>query len=300
MKMRRSTALVALLAAAARPAEARESVEKIQRLAGVDKTSFGLPMWPATYNAQQSTAFMPCNYSGFFNASFAATFGVADFDWSNAKAHWANEQPMTCEEDLVTQAEAVHAVNPNMRVFVYRNLVKALPWFTAVREKIMDPAYSGWFLRFSGANNYHVPTCDNNWTPPRCSEFYHDQDQVSTITLIRTTNSYPRPPTSNLWQSSCALGDLPRPSADARTPARRRQLREPVRLRRGRTVRRIASRRPVRQRPAAHKLTTFRLPLIPPAASGTTPTVRCCATGSSTSTCSARRALATRRCTVFM
>ena len=42
----------------------------------------------------------------------------------------------------------------------------------------MDPAYAGWFLRFSGDNNYHVPTCDNNWSPPRCSAFYHDQDQT--------------------------------------------------------------------------------------------------------------------------
>ena len=85
---------------------------------------------------------------------------------------------MTCAEDLVAQASAVNAANPNAKVFVYRNLVKALPWFTGVREKLMDPAYSGFFLRFSGANNYHVPTCDNNWTPPRCSEYYHDQDQT--------------------------------------------------------------------------------------------------------------------------
>ena len=60
-------------------------------------------------------------------------------------------------------------------MFVYRNLVKALPWFTSVREKIMDPAYSGWFLQFSGEGNYHVPQCDDNYSPPRCSNFYHDQ-----------------------------------------------------------------------------------------------------------------------------
>ena len=138
----------------------------------------GLPTWPATYNAQQSTIFMPCNYSGYFNATFAGQFGVADFDWSNGKASWANSAPMTCEEELVEQAVQVRAVNPSARVFVYRNLVKALPWFSAVREKIMDPAYSGWFLRFSGSGNYHVQQCDNNFAPPRCSAFYHDQDQV--------------------------------------------------------------------------------------------------------------------------
>ena len=31
---------------------------------------------------------------------------------------------MTCEELLVTQAESVKAINPNAKVFVYRNLVK--------------------------------------------------------------------------------------------------------------------------------------------------------------------------------
>ena len=33
-------------------------------------------------------------------------------------------------------------------MFVYRNMVKALPWYKSVREKIVDPAYSGFFLPF--------------------------------------------------------------------------------------------------------------------------------------------------------
>ena len=64
-----------------------------------------------------------------------------------------------------------------LKVFVYRNLVKALPWFTSVREKLQDPAYAGWFLSFNGSGSYHVPQCDANFDPPRCSNFYHDQDQ---------------------------------------------------------------------------------------------------------------------------
>ena len=39
---------------------------------------------------------------------------------------------------------------------MYRNLVKALPWFSSVREKLLDPAYAGFFLRFSGKGNYSV------------------------------------------------------------------------------------------------------------------------------------------------
>ena len=76
----------------------------------------GLPQWNVTYNALASTIFMPCNYSGYFNATFAATFGIVDFDWSNAKQVWVNTQPMTCEEDLVAQAQAVKEINPNTKV----------------------------------------------------------------------------------------------------------------------------------------------------------------------------------------
>ena len=127
-----------------------------------------------------STAFMPCNDSGYFNASYAAEWGVTDFDWSNAKQLWANTKPMDCEERLVEQASMVNKINNRTKVFVYRNFVKALPWYTSVREKITDPAYSGWFLKFKdyhGPENktsYSVPPC----TGDKCSGFYHDQDQT--------------------------------------------------------------------------------------------------------------------------
>ena len=75
-------------------------------------------------------------------------FGVISYDWSNAKAQWAKSKPMDDEERLVTQAAMTKAASPDSRVFVYRNLVKALPWYTSVREKISDPNYAGWFLHF--------------------------------------------------------------------------------------------------------------------------------------------------------
>ena len=49
-----------------------------------------VPSWPATYDMRKSTAFMPCNYSGYFDPGIAAQWGIADFDWSNGKADWAN------------------------------------------------------------------------------------------------------------------------------------------------------------------------------------------------------------------
>lgn len=79
------------------------------------------------------------------------------------------------------QAEMTKTVNNNTHVFVYRNLVKALPWFSSVREKLDDPAYSGWFLKFKPSKSaYHVPACAaENHT--KCSVFYHDQEQTPAV-----------------------------------------------------------------------------------------------------------------------
>ena len=121
---------------------------------------------------------MACNGSGWFNTALASEFGITSFDWSNAKAQWANQKPMDCEERLVTQASMTKARNPATNVFVYRNLVKALPWFSSVRTKLDDPAYSGFFLKFANGVNgtYHVPACDP--VGGKCSAFYHDQEQT--------------------------------------------------------------------------------------------------------------------------
>jgi hypothetical protein len=70
-----------------------------------------------------------------------------------------------------------------------------LNWYTSVREKLDDPKYASWFIKFKGYNSttypggtgkatngsYHVPTCDWYGTadkPAKCSGFYHDQEQT--------------------------------------------------------------------------------------------------------------------------
>jgi len=152
-----------------------------------------VPRWEPTYNMARSTIVMPCNQTGFTDPKLMAKFGIADFDWSNAKVAWSSATPMDCEERLVTQAEMVKAVNPSARIFVYRNLVKALPWYTSVREKMLDPQYSGWFLPFKqgGAfpnGTWHVPACSTDASGTKCSKFYHDQEQT------------PHPPLENRFQ----------------------------------------------------------------------------------------------------
>ena len=58
---------------------------------------------------------------------------------------------------------------------------------SSVREKLDDPKYASWFIKFkdykgpSSNNSYHVPACDwygNATSPPKCSGFYHDQEQT--------------------------------------------------------------------------------------------------------------------------
>jgi hypothetical protein len=139
-----------------------------------------VPNWTPTYLLNRSTIIQTCNQSGLLAPQAAAGWGIVELDWSNAKAMWAAAKPMDCEELLIQQAAATAAATPGSRVWVYRNSIKALPWYTTVRAKLEDPAYAAWHMRFNPANTtpYHVPPCDDNYTPPLCSALYHDQVQV--------------------------------------------------------------------------------------------------------------------------
>lgn len=130
---------------------------------------------------------MPCNNTGPTDPSTTLGWKYLDFDWSNWKGTgdadgWAKHKPMDCEELMVKQVQLTVAASPHQQAFVYRNMVKALPWFTSVREKISDPKYAKWFVRFSDAvvANHslgHVPVCDKTLTTV-CSDLYHDQSQT--------------------------------------------------------------------------------------------------------------------------
>jgi len=149
---------------------------------GYQSKKWRLPPWTPTYSMPESTIFMPCNDSGYHSVSEAVRYGLVDYDWSNAKQLWANTQPMDCQERLLEQADMVHKADPTTKIFVYRNAIKALNWFTSIREKLDDPQYAGWFIKFKdykGPSSNHsyaknVPAC----TYDKCSEFYHDQKQT--------------------------------------------------------------------------------------------------------------------------
>jgi hypothetical protein len=56
----------------------------------------------------------------------AAIFVLIVRAGSNAKGAWTKQHPMDCEERLVEQASLVKGANKDAKVWVYRNLVKAL------------------------------------------------------------------------------------------------------------------------------------------------------------------------------
>jgi len=157
------------------------------------------PNYPPTWVMNASTIIMPCNSSGFTDPSTTKGWGLIDFDWSNAKALWAKAKPMDCAELLLKQVDMTTQASPGTTVYVYRNSIKALPWYTSVREKLMDPAYAKWFLTFGPNGPYHVPTCDNNYNPPLCSKYYHDQEQ---------TPGYPRGD-GDCAAPACDVGSIP-------------------------------------------------------------------------------------------
>merc|ERR1719409_411245 len=102
------------------------------------------------------------------------------------------------EEDELVQAKLIQAAREDRKTYpnavpgktwVYRQSVKAEPWDTTVRNKLIDPAYSGFFLHYAEDYNYSAPICNasanitkpgcNTWPacdqakPPRCSKMYH-------------------------------------------------------------------------------------------------------------------------------
>jgi hypothetical protein len=154
-----------------------------------------------------STITMTCNGSGWSSPERGAQFGIVSYDWSNAKVEWAAAKPMDCEKRLQTQAQMTKARNPESHVFVYRNVVKALPWFASVREKLDDPAYSGWFLKFDPkqveSHNTSVPVCAPE-DPKKCSVYYHDQEQTPAV----PTAAQPHPDGS-CTDGECDVGTQP-------------------------------------------------------------------------------------------
>ena len=85
---------------------------------------------------------------------------------------------MDDEEMLFQQVQMTAAATPGATVWVYRCSVYAYPWYSSVRKILDDPSYKSWFIQFKPSPPYFSPTCDNNFSPPKCSTYYHMQEQT--------------------------------------------------------------------------------------------------------------------------
>ena len=155
------------------------------------------PVWPVTYQANRSAYLYWCDWSAPLDPASVANWSIVSLDWSNQKwgpSGWAATSPMDCEERLQSDAIAIVAGSRSpstARAWVYRNTCKALPWFTTVRAKLVDPSYAPWFLRYGAvppinATSYFSPPCDPNFDPPLCSALYHDSTQSPDYKKIPT------------------------------------------------------------------------------------------------------------------
>ena len=96
---------------------------------------YGTPNYTVTYQMNRSTVIMPCNYTGFLNATNLAPFGgLIDVDWSNAKSTWSKQQPMRDETLLMEQLRRLRAGDPGRKLWIYRGTIDAYPWYEETRR----------------------------------------------------------------------------------------------------------------------------------------------------------------------
>ena len=102
--------------------------------------------------------------------------------WSNDLAGWSAATPMNNDERQLVQVKMIKSsplTAAYTKVWIYRNTVYGYPWFASVRKLLDDPAYRSWFIMFddypSRKGNYTSPPCDDNYDPPKCTEYFHTQ-----------------------------------------------------------------------------------------------------------------------------
>ena len=116
--------------------------------------------WPATYTLARSTmTFVDGNHTGPDNATRAvaeARYGMVTFGWETDVC--ATARPSTpqractyagAEAALDAAAARLKAINPDVKVVLYRNTELGLSVYKDQCEKMYDPSYSGFYLKNS-------------------------------------------------------------------------------------------------------------------------------------------------------
>lgn len=82
---------------------------------------------------------------------------------------------MNDEEVLQQQVVLSTSSSLGQSVWVYRGSMWAYPWYTSVRKTLEDPAYADWYVKFKPVGPWYSNKCDNNYSPPICSDLYHNR-----------------------------------------------------------------------------------------------------------------------------
>jgi hypothetical protein len=82
-------------------------------------------------------------------AAAMARWGVLSFDWATLSDEWAGDMPSDDDQKLLDAATYLKAAAPETKAWIYRSLVNPISTFGSVREKLEDPQYHGFFLKFA-------------------------------------------------------------------------------------------------------------------------------------------------------
>jgi len=155
------------------------------------------------FYGRNSTILMGCNYTGAFDESLAAEWGLVDLDWSNNKPLWTTTRPMDAENEMLQTSRRIKAHYSKLttpshvcfqntlivshwqaksggrtKMWVYRNLVWAPSWFKDVQEKLEDPDYAGFFVPYKASPPYQNPKCSDLGSGTVCSNHFHASFQT--------------------------------------------------------------------------------------------------------------------------
>ena len=134
-------------------------------------------------------------------SSCTPVFHLPSDSQSNQKDLWVNDSPMTCMERLVGQAQIIKAINPDTKIWVYREAVAAQPWYSDVREKLLDPSKQDWFLKVlqKHVSKYDAPLAISSTPQRRGSTRCHSATTIGTrraaLTSTTTRSSFLLPAT---------------------------------------------------------------------------------------------------------
>ncbi len=79
-----------------------------------------IPSYPQQWQMNKSTAIMICNSTGPVDAGWAKQWHLVDIDWNSDKVQWSATKPMSNEEEMIANVEAIVQANPDAITWVYR------------------------------------------------------------------------------------------------------------------------------------------------------------------------------------